>query len=54
MLHGLAGNIALLSFRSIQYQNAAEFSILVASFLAGISGFMLLSMYNKRQQQKRI
>ncbi|MNK21289.1 Na(+)/H(+) antiporter NhaA [compost metagenome] len=45
--------IALLSFKNPQYQNEAKFAILIASLLAGIAGFMLLSAYNKKQQQKK-
>ncbi|PZX94932.1 Na+/H+ antiporter NhaA [Flavobacterium aquariorum] len=41
--------IALLSFQYPEYQNKAKFAILIASVLAGISGFFLLSLYNKRQ-----
>ena len=44
--------IALLSFQDPQYQNEAKFAILIASVLAGISGFLLLSLYNKKQKQK--
>ena len=41
--------IALLSFQHPEYKNEAKFAILIASLLAGISGFLLLSLYNKRQ-----
>lgn len=44
--------IALLSFQKPQYQNEAKFAILAASVLAGVSGYLLLSIYNKRQRQK--
>ena len=44
--------IALLSFNDQSYQNEAKFAILVASILAGISGFLLLSFYNKKQQKQ--
>lgn len=44
--------IALLSFRQPEYQNEAKFAVLIASVLAGISGFLLLSLYNKRQKSK--
>ena len=43
--------IALLSFKHPEYQNEAKFAVLAASVLAGISGFMLLSLYNKKKQQ---
>ncbi|MEO7975584.1 Na+/H+ antiporter NhaA [Flavobacterium sp.] len=42
--------IALLSFQTPEYQNEAKFAILIASALAGISGFLLLRLYNKKQQ----
>jgi NhaA family Na+:H+ antiporter len=45
--------IALLSFQNPEYQNEAKFAILIASVLAGISGFLLLSFYNKKKQQKQ-
>jgi len=38
--------IALLSFPLPEYQNEAKFAILIASVLAGISGFLLLRLYN--------
>ncbi|WET03404.1 MULTISPECIES: Na+/H+ antiporter NhaA [Flavobacterium] len=44
--------IALLSFSQQAFQNEAKFAILIASMLAGISGFLLLSYYNKRQQKQ--
>ncbi|MDR7211711.1 Na+/H+ antiporter NhaA [Flavobacterium piscis] len=43
--------IALLSFRNPEYQNEAKFAILIASALAGISGFLLLSLYSKKKKQ---
>jgi NhaA family Na+:H+ antiporter len=43
--------IALLSFQNPDYQNQAKFAILIASVLAGVSGFLLLSLYNKKQIQ---
>lgn len=43
--------IALLSFRNPEYQNEAKFAILVASAIAGISGFLLLKLYNNSKQQ---
>lgn len=42
--------IALLSFEDPQYQNEAKFAILAASVLAGISGFLLLRLYNKKKR----
>lgn len=44
--------IALLSFSQQAFQNEAKFAILIASILAGISGFLLLSLYNKKRQKK--
>ena len=43
--------IALLSFSQQAFQNEAKFAILIASILAGASGFLLLSLYNKKQQK---
>ncbi len=42
--------IALLSFRQPELQAEAKFAILVASVLSGISGYLLLSAYNKRKR----
>lgn len=42
--------IALLSFQLPEFQNEAKFAILIASVLAGISGFFLLRLYNTRQK----
>jgi NhaA family Na+:H+ antiporter len=39
--------IALLSFEEPAYQTEAKFAVLIASVLSGISGFMLLRLYNK-------
>ena len=44
--------IALLSFQEQAYQNEAKFAILTASILAGVSGFMLLSWYNKKKREQ--
>jgi len=44
--------IALLSFKEQAYQNEAKFAILTASILAGVSGFMLLSWYNKKKREQ--
>lgn len=41
--------IALLSFNHPEYQNEAKFAVLIASVLAGISGFLVLSIYNKKK-----
>lgn len=41
--------IALLSFTLPELQAEAKFAILVASVLSGVSGFLLLSTYNKRK-----
>jgi NhaA family Na+:H+ antiporter len=40
--------IALLSFDSIQYQQEAKFSILIASLLAGIIGYQFLSFVYRK------
>lgn len=40
--------IALLSFQKPEYQNEAKFAILVASVLAGIAGYLVLSLYNRK------
>lgn len=44
--------IALLSFRLPEYQDEAKFSILVASVMAGVAGYLILSLYNKKQKAK--
>lgn len=43
--------IALLSFSQQAFQNEAKFAILIASILAGVSGFLLLSLYNKKSRR---
>ena len=43
--------IALLSFRDAQLKAEAKFAILIASILAGIAGYLLLSAYNKKSSQ---
>lgn len=43
--------IALLSFGDLLHQNEAKFAILIASTIAGISGFCILSLYNKKQKK---
>ncbi|CAD0007199.1 Na+/H+ antiporter NhaA [Flavobacterium salmonis] len=43
--------IALLSFGDVLHQNEAKFAILIASTIAGISGFCILSLYNKKQKK---
>lgn len=43
--------IALLSFQDLQHQNEAKFAILIASVMAGVSGFLLLKWYNKKKQR---
>jgi NhaA family Na+:H+ antiporter len=40
--------IALLSFGDAAHQNEAKFAILIASTLAGICGFCILNLYNKK------
>lgn len=43
--------IALLSFGDVLHQNEAKFAILIASTIAGISGFCILSLYNKKEKK---
>lgn len=43
--------MALLSFGDVMHQNEAKFAILIASTIAGISGFCILSLYNKKQKK---
>lgn len=43
--------IALLSFSDALHQNEAKFAVLIASTVAGISGFCILSLYNKKQKK---
>ncbi|MEO8532775.1 MAG: Na+/H+ antiporter NhaA [Flavobacterium sp.] len=43
--------IALLSFGDVLHQNEAKFAILIASTIAGISGFCILSLYNKKHKR---
>jgi NhaA family Na+:H+ antiporter len=45
--------IALLSFDDAAHQTEAKFAILIASMLSGISGFMLLKLYNKRKASRK-
>lgn len=45
--------IALLSFKSVGYQNEAKFAILMASIISGICGYLLLSLYNKKKAKKK-
>lgn len=40
--------IALLSFGSMEYQLGAKFSVLIASVIAGVSGYLFLSRLNKK------
>ena len=40
--------IALLSFGSVEYQLSAKFAVLVASVIAGLSGYFFLSKVDKR------
>ena len=44
--------IALLSFNDVHYQNEAKFAILMASVIAGVSGFLVLHFYNKKRTFK--
>ena len=41
--------IALLSFQKPEYQNEAKFAVLMASVLAGMAGYLVLSLYNEKQ-----
>jgi NhaA family Na+:H+ antiporter len=41
--------IALLSFSQPEYQTEAKFCILLASVIAGVSGYLFLSNANKKQ-----
>ena len=43
--------IALLSFSTPQYQTEAKFSVLAASVISGIFGFLLLSLVGKKQKK---
>ncbi len=43
--------VALLSYNDLAHQTEAKFAVLVASLLAGISGFVMLSMLNKRKRK---
>ncbi|QHL89220.1 Na+/H+ antiporter NhaA [Nibribacter ruber] len=43
--------VALLSFDNPDYQTAAKFSILVASILAGLTGYLLLRRFASRQAE---
>ena len=43
--------IALLSFSNPQYQTEAKFSVLAASVISGIFGFLLLSLVGKNQKK---
>lgn len=45
--------IALLSFDDSTLQTEAKFAILISSVMAGISGYMLLSLYNKQRSASR-
>ncbi len=45
--------IALLSFKSVGYQNEAKFAILIASLISGICGYLLLNIYNKKKAKKK-
>ncbi|NDI98220.1 Na+/H+ antiporter NhaA [Flavobacterium sp. LaA7.5] len=45
--------IALLSFKSVAYQNEAKFAILMASVISGICGYLLLNIYNKKKTKKK-
>lgn len=41
--------IALLSFSNPEYQTQAKFSVLIASCLAGIIGYLILNIYGKKE-----
>lgn len=42
--------ISLLSFSDPAYQNAAKFAVLTASIISGISGYLILSLYNTKKK----
>lgn len=42
--------IALLSFKNPELQTEAKFAVLTASLLSGISGLILIKMYNKKKR----
>lgn len=44
--------IALLSFKSPEYQAEAKFAILIASLISGLSGFLFLSALSKKESKK--
>lgn len=44
--------IALLSFNNPQYDIEAKFSILVASVVAGVAGYLFLSMLNRKNKKR--
>jgi len=43
--------IALLSFQDVALQTEAKFAVLIASVFSGMSGFILLNMYNKKKKK---
>lgn len=43
--------ISLLSFSDPVYQNEAKFAVLAASVISGISGYLVLSLYNKKRKK---
>lgn len=43
--------ISLLSFSDPVYQNEAKFAVLTASVISGISGYLVLSLYNKKRKK---
>lgn len=44
--------IALLSFKDPLLQTEAKFAVLAASFLAGITGYVLLRLYDRKQNKE--
>jgi Na+:H+ antiporter, NhaA family len=45
--------IAILSFDGSELHTASKFAILISSLIAGISGFVVLSLVNKRNREKQ-
>ncbi|EOR96138.1 Na+/H+ antiporter NhaA type [Arcticibacter svalbardensis MN12-7] len=44
--------IALLSFNDVYFQSEAKFSILIASFFAGVGGYLILVSVNEKKRTK--
>jgi NhaA family Na+:H+ antiporter len=46
--------IALLSFKhEIDFQDEAKFAILIASFIAAVSGYLILKLSSKKKRIRR-